>query len=68
MKGVNYITDDKNRRTAVIIELKTIAQHQEEIEDLLDVIVAESRKDEPKKSWEDVKKAFKKKGKLSCNG
>ena len=64
MKGVNFITDDKNRRTAVIIELKTIEQHQEEIEDFLDVIVAESRKDEPKRSWEEVKKSLKKKGKL----
>lgn len=64
MKGVNFITDDKNRRTAVIIELKTIEEHQEEVEDLLDVIVAESRKDEPKRSWEEVKKSFKKKVKL----
>lgn len=64
MKGVSFVTDDKNRRKAVIIDLKTIEQHQEEIEDLLDVIVAESRKDEPKRSWEDVKKSLKKKGKL----
>jgi len=64
MKGVNFITDDKNRRKAVIIELKTIEQHQEEIEDFLDVIIAESRKDEPKRSWEEVKKSLKKKGKL----
>jgi quinol monooxygenase YgiN len=64
MKGVNFITDEKNRRTAVIIELKTIEQHQEEVEDLLDVIIAESRKDEPKRSWEEVKKSLKKKGKL----
>jgi hypothetical protein len=64
MKGVSFITDDKNRRKAVIIDLKTIEQHQEEIEDLLDVIVAESRKDEPKRSWEEVKKSLKKKGKL----
>jgi hypothetical protein len=64
MKGVNYITDDKNRRKAVIIELKTIEQHQEGIEDFLDIIIAESRKDEPKRTWEEVKKTLKKKGKL----
>lgn len=64
MKGVNFITDDKNRRTAVIIELKTIEQHQEQVEDFLDVIIAESRKGEPKRNWEDVKKSLKKKGKL----
>ncbi len=64
MKGVNFITDDKNRKKAVIIDLKTIEHHQEEVEDLLDVIIAESRKDEPKRSWDDVKRSLKKKGKL----
>ena len=64
MKGVNFITDDKNCRKAIIIELKTIEHHKEEIEDLLDVIVAEARKEEPKRSWEEVKKSLKKKGKL----
>jgi hypothetical protein len=64
MKGVDFVTDDKNRKKAVIIQLKTIEQHQEEIEDLLDVIIAESRKNEPKRSWEEVKKSLKKKGKL----
>lgn len=64
MKGVNFITDDKNRRKAVVIELKTIEEHQEAIEDFLDIIIAESRKDEPKRSWSDVKKSLKKKAKL----
>ncbi len=64
MKGVQYITDDNNRRTAVIIELKTIEDYQERVEDLLDVIVAESRRDEPKRSWADVKKSLQNKGKL----
>ena len=64
MKGVSYITDEKNRKKAVVIELKTIRDNQEELEDLLDVIVSESRKDEPKISWEEVKKNLRKKGKL----
>ena len=64
MKGVNFITDDKNRRKAVVIELKTIEEHQEAIEDFLDIIIAESRNDEPKRSWSDVKKSLKKKAKL----
>ncbi len=64
MKGVNYISDDKNRRTAVVIDMKVLEEHQEEIEDFLDVIVAESRKDEPKRSWNEVKKSLKEKGKL----
>ena len=64
MKGVNYITDDNNRRTGVIILLETNEEHQEEIEDLLDVIIAESRKDEPKRSWAKVKKSLKAKENL----
>jgi hypothetical protein len=47
MKGVTYITDNKNRKKAVIIELKTLEKYNEQIEDLFDVIIAESRKDEP---------------------
>ena len=56
IKGISYITDQKNRRRAVVIDIKTIEEHPEEVEDLLDIIVAESRKNEPKKSWDEVKK------------
>jgi hypothetical protein len=64
MKGVNFITDDKNRKKAVVISLKTIEARQQELEDLLGSVIAEAHKDEPKKDWKDVKAAFKKKGKL----
>jgi hypothetical protein len=64
MKGVSYITDDKNRKKAVVIEMKTLIEHEEEIEDLFDVIIAESRAEEPTVVWEEVKAQLKKKGKL----
>lgn len=64
MKGVSYITDDKNRKKAIIIDLKTIEQHPDEVDDILDAIVASARKEEPKRSWEDVKKTLKANGKL----
>jgi hypothetical protein len=64
MKGVSYITDNKNRKTAVVIDLKTLEKFDDQIEDLFDVIIAESRKDEPTVSWEQVKKNLQKKGKL----
>jgi hypothetical protein len=64
MKGVSYITDDKNRKKAVVIEIKTLTQYEEQLEDLLDVIIAEARKDEPIIAWEDVKLQLKKKGKI----
>lgn len=64
MKGVNYIFDSRKRIKAVQIDIKTIEKHEEKIEDLLDTIIAESRKDEPKRSWSDVKKMLKQKGKI----
>lgn len=56
IKGISYITDQRNRRRAVVIDIKTIEEHPEEVEDLLDGIIAESRKNEPKRSWDEVKK------------
>jgi len=64
MKGVSYITNNKNQRKAVIIELKSIEDNDEEIHDLIDMLVAESRKDDTKRSWTDVKRSLKKKGKI----
>lgn len=64
MKGVSYITDSKNKKTAVVIDLKTLEKYDDQIEDLFDVIISESRKDEPSVRWDDIKKTLKKKGKL----
>lgn len=64
MKGVSYITDGKNRKKAVVIDIKLIETNEEAVQDLLDVIIAEARKEDPKKSWEEVKKSLKRKGKL----
>ena len=64
MKGISYITDGHNKKKAVVIDLKTIENNQDAIEDLLDIILAESRKDEPTVSWDDMKKKLHKKGKL----
>lgn len=64
MKGVSYITDGRNKKKAVVINLKTIENNQDAVEDLLDIIVAESRKGESTISWEEMKKKLHKKGKL----
>lgn len=65
MKGVSYITDDDNQRTAVVIEIKTLKKHSEDIQDLLDGLIAESRKNEEKTPLATVIKNLKKSGKLS---
>ena len=44
MRGVNYITDEKNRKKAVVIDLKAIEQDEESIHELIDVLSAESRR------------------------
>jgi len=59
MKGVSYITDEKSRKKAVVIEMKTLEKFDEQIEDLFDAIIAESRRDEPTVSWEALKKRLK---------
>jgi len=64
MKGVSFIMDEHNRKKAVIIELKAIEKHQPEIEDLLDGIIAESRKEEEKTALDKVIANLKKSGKL----
>ena len=58
MKGISYITDESNRKKAVVIELSTLERNPEQVEDLLDVLVAESRKNEPKLKWEEVKRSL----------
>ncbi len=64
MKGINYLTDEKNKKVAVQIDLKLLEKYDEEMDDLIDGIIAESRKDEERKPLKDVINGLKKKGKL----
>jgi hypothetical protein len=64
MKGISYITDEKNHKKAVVIDLKTIEEREEEVHEFIDVLVAESRKDDESILWEEAKKILRKKGKL----
>jgi hypothetical protein len=64
MKGVTFITDETNNKRYVQLDIKEVAKNPEMFEDLLDIIVAEARKNEKKIPLEDVKKKLKKAGKL----
>ena len=64
MKGVSYVTDDQNKKVAVQIELKILEKFDEDIEDLIDGIIAESRRDEERVPLNKVIKGLKKNGKL----
>ncbi|GAB4434406.1 MAG: hypothetical protein Kow0031_16110 [Anaerolineae bacterium] len=52
MKGIQFVTNDVGEQTAVLISL---AEWGEVWEDIYDVLVSESRKDEETISWEALK-------------
>lgn len=60
MKGVSFVTNDKNERVAVQIDIKQLQRHPQEIEDVLDIIVAESRRDDEDIPWSKAKQELKK--------
>jgi hypothetical protein len=62
MEGINYVTDDKNEKVAVQIDLR---KYGELWEDFYDSLIAEIRKNEEKISLEDVIVQLKEKGKLT---
>ncbi|MDE3142745.1 MAG: hypothetical protein KGL19_01240 [Bacteroidota bacterium] len=64
MKGVTILKNEKNNRKIIQIDIKEVAKRPNEFEDLVDVLIAEDRKDEKEISWETVKTQLKKKGKL----
>jgi len=64
MKGVIILTDEKNKRKILQVDIKEVAKNPEKFEDLMDVIIAEARKDEKKIPWETAKQQLKKTGKL----
>jgi len=64
MKGISYLTDKKNRKKAIVIELKAIEKNSEEVYEAIDVLVAESRRNDELVDWETAKKQLRKKGRL----
>lgn len=53
MRGIQFVSDEAGGITAVLIDLR---RHRRIWEDMYDVMVAESRKHEPRIPWEDVKR------------
>jgi PHD/YefM family antitoxin component YafN of YafNO toxin-antitoxin module len=52
MKGIQFVVDEAGKKKAVLIDLE---EWRELWEDIYDVLVSQSRKDEPTVSWEDLK-------------
>lgn len=64
MKGVSFVTNEKNEKIAIQIDLKTLGKQRDAVEDLLDIVIAESRAADEDISWENAKKELRKSGKL----
>ncbi len=61
MNGIQYLTDEKGRKTSVLIDLR---KHKKLWEDFQDILVAERRAKEPRYSFEEVTRDLRKSGKL----
>jgi hypothetical protein len=62
MTGIQYVTDEKGRKVAVQIDLK---RHRQLWEDIEDVLVSRSRRNEKRIPLEKVEAGLIKSGKLS---
>lgn len=61
MKGVSYVTDEKDNKIAVQIDINYFKLANKDLEDLIDGIIAESRNDEERIPLDKVIKNLKKK-------
>jgi hypothetical protein len=61
MNGIQYVTDSKGKKKAVIIDLK---KHGALWEDFQDSLSARLRVEEPRETYESVKRRLRRKGKL----
>jgi hypothetical protein len=61
MRGVQFVVDEKGRKTGVVIDLR---KNPELWEDLFDRALARRRKSEPRETFDAVKQRLIKTGKL----
>lgn len=64
MKGVKVLRDESSKKRFVQIDIDVLDKDREAAEDLLDVIIAENRKDDVMVPWEKAKADLRKSGKL----
>lgn len=62
MQGIQYVTDQRGRKVAVMIDLR---KHRELWEDFYDRLIARARADEPRERLDQVKERLRKRGKLN---
>jgi len=59
MKGISVIHDETKKKRYVQIDLELIGTKRDAIDDFLDLLLIESRKDEPTVPFEEVEKQIK---------
>lgn len=62
MEGIQYVTNEKGQRTAVLIDLQ---KHSDAWEDFYDGLIAKQRANEPRESLSSVKKRLRRLCKLN---
>ena len=62
MTGIQFLSNEKGEKTAVLVDLK---KYGELWEDFYDSIIAEKRKNEPRETLTSVKRRLKKTGKFN---
>jgi len=61
MTGIRYITDEEGKKTDLIISLK---EHSQIVEDLLDALLVEERRNEDTMPFDEFVNSLKAEGKL----
>jgi hypothetical protein len=63
MEGIQFVTNDKGKKVAVMIDLR---KYGDVWEDMYDSLTARTRAKEPRESLDSVKKRLRKQGKLNA--
>ena len=64
MKGVTIIEDKAKKRRYMQIDMKAVKDERDWLQDLLDVLISESRRDEERVPWTAIKERMKREGRL----
>jgi len=53
LKGIKFIVDNRGRKKSVVLDIKKWGKYWE---DFYDILVSDSRRNQPAISWEKIKK------------
>ena len=59
MQAITILKNEDNNHRLMQIDLDELAANEELLEEVLDIITVEARRNEPATSWEEVKKQLK---------